>query len=110
MTPDALDALLRDVGKRMGPARPAGTSIDARVRAAATLLASLGAEMDVERTSNGYLLRGFACPLAAAVRAQPSACHAVEALVSAVVGVPVRECCDRSEGARCRFEVLAQSA
>jgi predicted ArsR family transcriptional regulator len=110
MTPDALDALLRDVGKRMGPARPTDASIDARVRAAAALLASLGAEMDVERTADGYLLRGFACPLAAAVRAHPSACHAMEELVSAVVGAPVRECCDRSEGARCRFEVLAQSA
>jgi predicted ArsR family transcriptional regulator len=110
MAPDALDALLRDVGKRLGPTRPAGTSVDARVHAAAALLASLGAEMDVERTPTGYLLRGFACPLAAAVRTQPSACHAIEELVSAVVGAPVRECCDRSDGARCRFEVLAQSA
>jgi len=110
MTPDALDAVLRDVGRRLAPARPTGTSIDARVQAAATLLASLGAEMDVERTDTGYLLRGFACPLAAAVRTQPSACHAVEELVAAVVGAPVRECCDRSEGARCRFEILAQSA
>jgi hypothetical protein len=31
-------------------------------------------------------------------------------LVAAVVGVPVRECCDRTTGARCRFEVLAHTA
>lgn len=110
MSPGALDALLRDVGKRMGPDRPGGASLDARVRAAASLLSSMGGELDVERTPDGYLLRGFACPLAAAVRTQPNACHAVEELVSAVIGAPVRECCDRSDGARCRFEVLASSA
>ena len=30
--------------------------------------------------------------------------------VKGLLGQPVRECCDRSEGARCRFEVLAESA
>ncbi|MEO8561159.1 MAG: ArsR family transcriptional regulator [bacterium] len=107
MPPNALDDLLRDAGKRIGPARPSGASLDTRVRAAAALLSSLGAELDVERTEKGYLLRGFACPLAAAVRTEPNACHAIEELVSAVVGSPVRECCDRRDGARCRFEIPA---
>jgi predicted ArsR family transcriptional regulator len=110
MPPEALDALLRDVGRRIGPAQPGTAALDVRVRAAASLLSSLGAELDVERTPTGYLLRGFACPLAAAVRAQPNACHAIEELVATVVGSPVRECCDRSDGARCRFEVLANTA
>lgn len=107
MSPAELDALLRDVGQRLGPTDTPRGPLDARVRAAASLLSSLGGEVDVEQTPTGYLVRGFACPLAAAVRTQPNACHAVEELVSAVVGAPVRECCDRSEGARCRFEVLA---
>jgi predicted ArsR family transcriptional regulator len=110
MSPAALEALLRDVGHRMGPDHPSGASLDARVRAAASLLSSLGGEIDVERTATGYLLRGYACPLAATVRTEPSACHAVEELVGTIVGTPIRECCDRSEGARCRFEVLADSA
>ena len=110
MPPEELDDLLRAVGRRIGPADPARGSLDARVRAAASLLATLGAEIDVERTPAGYLLRGFACPLAATVRAQPNACHAVEELVSAVVGAPVLECCDRTQGARCRFEVLVNTA
>jgi predicted ArsR family transcriptional regulator len=105
--PEELDALMREAGRRLGPAEPKGGSLDSRVRAAAALLASLGSELDVERTPEGFLLRGFACPLAAAVRGEPSACHAVEALVGAVVGVPVRERCDRSAGARCRFEIRA---
>jgi hypothetical protein len=44
------------------------------------------------------------------VRDQPDACHAVEELVAALVGTSVRERCDRSAGARCRFEILRPSA
>jgi predicted ArsR family transcriptional regulator len=98
------------VGRRIGPASPDDRSLDLRVRAAADLLAGLGSEIDVERTANGYLLRGFACPLATAVRGEPSACHAVEELVAAVVGEEVRERCDREAGPRCRFEVMKSSA
>jgi predicted ArsR family transcriptional regulator len=109
-SPQELEDLLREVGRRLGPDQPKSGSVDTRVRAAAALLSSLGSELDVERTPEGYLLRGHACPLAAVVRDQPNACHAVEELVGAVVGVPVRECCDRSGGARCRFEILRPSA
>jgi len=108
--PEELDALLREVGRRIGPTAPHPGSLDARVRAAAALLANLGSELDVERTPDGYLLRGFACPLATAVRGQPSACQAVEELVAAVVGEPVRERCDRASGPRCRFEVIKAHA
>lgn len=110
MPAETLDEILRQVGRRIGPTSPEGGSLDARVRAAAKLLAGLGSELDVERTSNGYVLRGHACPLATAVRGEPTACHAVEELISAVVGEPVSERCDRTSSPRCRFEVLARSA
>ena len=108
-SPEELDDLLREVGRRLGPAAPGDGSLEARVRAAAAMLSGLGSELDVERTTNGYLLRGFACPLATAVRGEPSACRAVEELVGAVVGEKVHERCDRSSGPRCRFEVIAKS-
>lgn len=109
-TAEEMSEMLREVGRRLGPAEPKSGTLDTRVRAAAALLSSLGAELDVERTPTGFLLRGYACPLAATVRCQPNACHAVEELVASVVGMPVRECCDRTQGARCRFEVLANTA
>ncbi|MFL5618993.1 MAG: helix-turn-helix transcriptional regulator [Gemmatimonadaceae bacterium] len=109
-SPRELDELLREVGRRLGPDKPKSGSLDTRVRAAAALLSSLGSEIDVERTPEGYLLRGHACPLAAVVREEPQACHAVEEIVGRVVGLPVRERCDRSAGARCRFEILRPSA
>jgi predicted ArsR family transcriptional regulator len=114
LSPQALNALLRDAGARLSAspnievseaAAPDNAPLEARVRAAAAMLASLGADVDVERTDDGFLIRGFACPLSDAVRAQPKTCRAVEALVSNVVGAPVRECCERGASVRCRFEV-----
>jgi predicted ArsR family transcriptional regulator len=109
-SPTELEELLRDVGRRLGPKEPWSGSLDARVHAAAALLSSLGSELDVESTPEGYLIRGYACPLAAVVRDEPRACHAVEELVTAVVGTPARERCDRSAAPRCRFEILRPSA
>jgi len=83
---------------------------DARVHAAAKLLSGLGSELDVKKTPTGYALCGYACPLASAVRGEPRACHAVEELISAVVGQPVSERCDRTSAPRCRFDVIARSA
>lgn len=111
LPPGDVDNILRDAGKRLGQSDASTRrSLDTRVRAAAAILTSLGAEIDVERTADGFELRGYACPLAAAVRTEPRACHVIEELVSAFVGAPVRECCDRSGSPRCRFEVLARSA
>ena len=110
LDPEMIDVLMRDTGKRLAPTDARKTSLEARVRVAASILTALGAELDVEKSGDGYLLRGYACPLSAVVRTQPRACLAVEELVSAIVGVPVRECCDRVDGARCRFQVSARPA
>lgn len=106
----ALDRALRATGKRLAAGAPDQGALEARVRRAAAVLTSLGAEIDVERTEQGYRLCGHACPIAAAVGAEPRACLAVEELVTALVGVRARESCDRSNGARCRFEIAVRSA
>jgi len=104
-----LDAVFRDAGRRLA-AEMAGEGLaskqfEARVRSAANVLTALGAEIDVEREPGGYLLRGHACPLSDAVRAQPKVCHAIQELVAGVTGATVHECCDRDGHARCRFEI-----
>jgi predicted ArsR family transcriptional regulator len=111
-----LDALFRDVGRKLAAAEGAAAGkrrpnkpLEARVNDAARVLTALGSEIDVERTSDAFILRGHACPLSDAVRAQPRVCHAVTQLVSETAGVAVKECCERSADpagpVRCCFEV-----
>jgi predicted ArsR family transcriptional regulator len=75
------------------------------VRVASELLnEQLGALTRVERNGH-YMIRGAGCPLSALTGKQPAVCSAMETLVSEIVGVPVRECCDRSDRPRCCFEI-----
>jgi predicted ArsR family transcriptional regulator len=110
MRPDELDRIMRSVGRRLAQRRgiaPGGDSLDERVTAAAGILEQLGGVTEVERHPDGALvIRGFSCPLGAAVHGHPQLCSAVETLLSEVTGASVRECCDRSsDRARCCFEV-----
>lgn len=103
-----LDALYRDAGKRIAGDHAPGKAerLESRVRSAATLLAELGAEVDVVRTKDSFAIQGHGCPLADAVRADPSVCQSIRELVSGVTGESVHECCDRGEhGPRCRLEI-----
>jgi predicted ArsR family transcriptional regulator len=131
MTQRQLDAVFRDVGRRLseatrnvspegseGAGEDAGGSrggsvstkqLEARVRNAAAALTALGGDIDVERSADGFRLRGHACPLLKAVQIQPKTCRAIEELVARLTGVEVRGCCERSGGergtAKCCFEV-----
>ena len=108
VSPEELELLLRETGRRLGSGTPQKKrSLEARVTAAADVLTSLGAEIDVERIAGGFRLKGYACPLSAAVREHPNACRVVEQMVADLVDAPTAECCDRTDGARCRFEIKA---
>jgi predicted ArsR family transcriptional regulator len=64
----------------------------------------LGALTQVEG-NGGIVIRGAGCPLAALTGKHRGVCLAMESLVTEIVGVPVRECCDREGRPRCCFEV-----
>jgi predicted ArsR family transcriptional regulator len=102
-----LTRLLRDVGRSWAREipRPAG-DLNSRVEAASALLNQLGGVTEVEKQSDGPVIRGYSCPLNVAVRDNPAVCRALEALLSDLLGTEVRERCDRQgERARCCFEV-----
>ena len=101
------EALMRDVGRRLAVqlGRDVTGDVHARVRAAAALLSALGGEAYVEKDEDTLQLRGYGCPLSAAVTARAEVCHAVEALLAEVIGTPVREHCDRGDRPRCCFHV-----
>ena len=108
LSPSELQALLREVGRRIAAAR--GTSpgtVRAKAEGAATVLPELGGIVDVEEQDGRITLRGFSCPLADAVRAHPATCQAVESLVAELTGGAVQERCDRAGRPRCCFELAS---
>jgi predicted ArsR family transcriptional regulator len=106
MPADELEIILRDVGERLAKDQPSLTgSLRERADGAAAVLTGLGGLAEVEESEEGLVIRGYSCPLADAVRSHPATCHAAQALVSELVGVPVVERCDKGDRPRCRFEL-----
>ena len=108
LAPRELQTLLRAAGRRLATSvsEPRG-DLGRRARIAADFLEQIGGVVEVERDGPRYVLRGAACPLAEAVAGCPELCGAVESALSSAAGAKVRERCDRTAGARCRFEVSA---
>jgi predicted ArsR family transcriptional regulator len=108
MTAAELRALMREVGHRMADEFPAsGSNVAARTEVASQLLNALGGVTTVERDAdgNGLRINGCGCPLAVAVGQREEVCIAVQTMLRDVIGVPVREQCDRAERPRCHFIV-----
>jgi hypothetical protein len=68
------------------------------------VLKAIGGSPGVEREDGRLFIRSGGCPLSAVVE-HPEVCELAEALVAEIVGLPVRERCDRGESPKCRFEV-----
>jgi predicted ArsR family transcriptional regulator len=106
--PEESEALLRSVGRRLveGKTVPThGTRV--RLEEAVGVLNELGGLAELEEQDGTLVIRGYSCPLAAVTPDHPEVCRLAEALVAEVAGVPVHECCDRSEMPRCCFEVAS---
>jgi predicted ArsR family transcriptional regulator len=65
----------------------------------------LGAVTHVARQNGGFVIQGQGCPLAAITNNEPAVCLAVESLLQELIGVPVRECCNREGRPRCCFDI-----
>ena len=104
--PDEAEALLRAAGRRLARERVVPTDgVRARLETAVAVLNELGGFADLEEHGDTFVVRGYSCPLTAVVSDHPEMCRLVETLIAELVGVPVREHCDRSEKSRCCFEV-----
>ncbi|MBV9491400.1 MAG: helix-turn-helix domain-containing protein [Verrucomicrobia bacterium] len=114
LPPEAVQGLLRDVGRRLAAGRPvrAGreSTLEERVQAAATVLAELGGLPGVERLDGGFIIRSASCPLGAVSAVHPDVCQLGQELVAQIVGVPVRARCQHgpAPAPQCRFEIQAE--
>ena len=108
LEPDQLATVLQGAGDRLAAAGTASAGgFDDRVGAACALLAELGADAELSRTADGYVVRGYGCPLSLAVDSCPDTCRILERFLGDVTGGDVREQCDRSELPHCGFAIAA---
>ena len=108
LAPEALEEVLREVGRSLAAGQETGRSIDqkSRIESAVRVLEAMGGAARFEREGERYFIRSDGCPLAAAVAEHPEVCRLAEALVAEITGAPVRERCDREKAPRCRFEIM----
>ena len=109
LPPSAIEDVLREVGRSLAARHSSdggSEDLEARLRNVLEILKAIGGTPGLEREDGKLVIRSGGCPLAAAVVEHPEVCELAEALVAEVVGLPVRESCDRSATPKCRFEVL----
>jgi predicted ArsR family transcriptional regulator len=106
LPPAALEALLRDVGRRLVAGQPIrrGGMRD-RVAVGTELLNELGGLAEAREVDGRLVIQGWSCPLAAVVVDHPELCLLVETMLTEIVGLPVYQRCDRRAPPRCFFEV-----
>src|SRR4051812_18652788 len=78
MGADELEAVLREVGRRVAAAHAGevrAADVRGRVAEAVRVLGELGGLADVEEADGGLMVRGFDCPLGEAVAGHPAACR-----------------------------------
>lgn len=108
LPPAALEDVLREVGRSLAARHASGhtpADLEGRVQNASEVLKAIGGSPSVESVGGRLVIRSGGCPLSAAVVEHPEVCELAEALVAEIIGVPVRERCDRGESPKCCFEV-----
>ena len=109
LTPLALEEVLREVGRSLAGAQAASQrngEMDSRIDRAVAALEAIGGAARVEKENETLVICSESCPLATAVTEHPEVCRLAETLLSEIIGMEVREHCDREGTPRCRFEVI----
>ena len=109
LSPLALEEVLREVGRSLAGAQAANRTngdMEGRIGNALVALEAIGGAARVDNENDKLVIRSDGCPLATAVAEHPEVCRLAETLLSEVIGLEVREQCDRSGPPRCRFEVI----
>ena len=109
LTRPALRATMHEVGRAVAVDnldRRKGRSRRERIKAALDLLHDIGglARFD-ERDGKQFIYGRNGCPLAAVTASHPEASLIVESLLSKIIGVPAKKCCEYGETPRCCFEL-----
>ncbi len=108
-----LRAAMREVGRRVADNHLSaikGKSRTERIETALRILKDLGGSATFEESEGKHLILGNGCPLAAATSRHPEACLIAEALLTQIIGAPVKEHCIHGNAPSCRFEIRRSGA
>jgi predicted ArsR family transcriptional regulator len=108
LSPRELENVLREVGRSLAQGQALSVEngdIDSRLAKALAALEAIGGAARIEKNGEKCVIRSEGCPLATAVSEHPEVCKLAETLLSEIIGVEVREQCDREGSPRCRFEI-----
>lgn len=100
-------SLFLEAGKRLAATMTdrTGGSFQDRAESCAALINSLGGSASVSTARGSATVEGTGCPLAAAVRSEPSTCFLVEALLESHSGLKAEQLCTHGERPSCRFRL-----
>lgn len=107
MPDEEIEGLLREIGRDLAAEQPLQPARTLRERAdrAVEVLERMGGLAEVREEEDVLHIQGFSCPLSAASERHPEVCALAEALLGALLQVPVKEVCNRSGTPRCAFRV-----
>jgi predicted ArsR family transcriptional regulator len=112
LTPRALRAGMHEVGRAVAADyfnRSRGRSRRERIETALNLLSDLGGSAKFDESGGKQFIHGRnGCPLAAVTASHPEACLIVESLLSKIIGVRAKKCCEYGDTPRCCFELSAK--
>src|SRR5687768_14103830 len=111
LAPSALEQVLRDVGRSLAESQAPGrkkADLESRFAQGLAALEAIGGAARIEKSEDKVLIRSENCPLAVAVAEHPEVCRLAETLLSEIIGLEVRERCDRNGSPQCRFEVIGE--
>jgi len=86
-----------------------GLSRPERIEVALGVLQDLGGSTRFDKTGGKQFIYGYnGCPLAAVTASHPDACLIVESLLSKIIGIRAKKCCEYGGTPRCCFELIAR--
>ena len=103
-----LKASLREVGRTAAMDyldQTKGKTCTQRIEIAMSALRALGGDATVQEKEGKRFIYGNGCPLSAVTAHHPEACLILEALLSEIIGIPVKERCYHGGAPRCCFDI-----
>jgi predicted ArsR family transcriptional regulator len=105
LTAKALKQVLREAGRSLAGKQTSNGDLESRAGKGLRALEALGGSARVEKEKGQLFIRSGSCPLSTAVAAHPEVCQIAESLLSEVIGIEVKEQCDREGSPRCSFQL-----